>query len=79
MTRGYRCGSPEDYAKIPEAEKAEIKEKASEWRLLFQMGTVSTGDYELMFGDCGHIYFWIKKSDLVNRNFEHAWLILQCG
>lgn len=79
VTRGYSCGSPEDYAKIPEAEKADIKEKASEWMLLFQMGTVSTEAYELMFGDCGHIYFWIKKSDLLKRKFENAWLILQCG
>lgn len=79
VIRGYSCGSPEDYAKIPEAEKADIKEKASNWMLLFQMGTVSAEEYELMFGDCGHIYFWIKKSDLLSRNFEDAWLILQCG
>lgn len=79
VTRGYSCGSPEDYAKIPDAEKADIKEKASDWMLLFQMGTVSVDAYELMFGDCGHIYFWIKKSDLVNRDFEHVWLVLQCG
>ena len=79
VTRGYRCGSPEDYAKIPEEEMEDIKEKAKEWRLLFQMGTVSKGDYELMFGDCGHIYFWIKNCDLINRNFDHVWLVLQCG
>lgn len=79
VTRGYHCGCPEDYAKIPEEEKADIKEKASDWMLLFQMGTVSEDEYELMFGDCGHIYFWIKKNDLLNCNFEAAWLILQCG
>ncbi len=79
VTRGWRAGSPEDYAKVSEEEKADIKEKASEWMLLFQMGTIETDDYELMFGDCGHIYFWIKKSDLAARNFDNVWLILQCS
>ncbi|MGN0700170.1 MAG: DUF1963 domain-containing protein [Oscillospiraceae bacterium] len=32
-----------------------------------------------MFGDCGHIYFWIRKADLAARNFDNVWLILQCG
>lgn len=79
VTRGYRQGCPEDYAKIPEEEKADIKSKAKEWIMLFQMGTITDDDYELMFGDCGHIYFWIKKNDLLNCDFDNVWLILQCG
>ena len=79
VTRGYRQGSPEDYAKIPEEEKSDISEKSKDWILLFQMGTISDDDYELMFGDCGHIYYWIRKEDLMNCNFENTWLILQCG
>ena len=79
VTRGYRIGNPEDSAKIPEKEKADIKAKADEWILLFQMGTVNDDGYELMFGDCGYIYFWIKKTDLKNGNFDNIWLILQCG
>lgn len=79
VTRGYRLGCPEDYAKIPEEEKTDIKAKANEWIMLFQMGTVTDDDYELMFGDCGHIYFWIKKADLKNGNFDNIWLVLQCG
>ncbi len=47
--------------------------------MLFQMGTISDDDYELMFGDCGHIYYWIKKEDLMNCKFENNRLILQCG
>ncbi|KMV74442.1 hypothetical protein FSCG_02162 [Fusobacterium vincentii 4_1_13] len=31
-----------------------------------------------MFGDCGYIYFWIKKEDLKSKNFDNVWLILQC-
>lgn len=79
VTRGYRQGNPEDYAKIPQAVKEDIKKKANEWTLLFQMGTISTDETEIMFGDCGHIYFWIKKEDLKNKNFNNIWLILQCG
>ncbi len=79
VTRGYRQGSPEDYAKISEEEKTDISEKSKDWVMLFQMGTISGDDYELMFGDCGHIYYWIRKEDLLNCNFENTWLILQCG
>ena len=56
----------------------EIKKASKDWILLFQMDTVKSDDYELMFGDCGHLYFWIKKEDLANKNFENIWLILQC-
>lgn len=79
VTRGYRQGCPEDDAGIPDAEKADIKAKASQWILLFQMGTIPTDEGEIMFGDCGHLYFWIKKSDLQNGCFDHVWCILQCG
>ena len=79
MLRGYRRGCPEDFAKIPENVKLEIKEKSTDWMLLFQMGTIETGDSEIMFGDCGHIYFWIRKQDLQALDFEKVWLILQCS
>ena len=32
-----------------------------------------------MWGDCGCIYFWLKKQDLAAGNFDRVWLILQCG
>ncbi len=79
ISRGYNCGNPEDYAKIPQEELPDIEEKSKEWTLLFQMGTIETEDMELMFGDCGHIYFWIRKEDLKNRNFDNVWLVLQCS
>lgn len=79
LMRGYRTGSPEDYAKIPMSEKQDIIDKSSDWRLLFQMGTIETENSQIMFGDCGHIYFWIRKLDLEACNFNNVWLILQCG
>jgi uncharacterized protein YwqG len=33
----------------------------------------------MMWGDVGRLYYWIKQSDLHERNWELVWLILQCG
>ena len=46
--------------------------------LLFQLDIVENDNFELMFGDCGHIYFYITKEDLSERKFDNTWLILQC-
>ena len=74
VARGFNMGG----IGYPKKYKEEIKKASKDWILLFQMDTVEADDYELMFGDCGHIYFWIKKEDLANKNFENIWLILQC-
>jgi len=47
--------------------------------LLFQMASIQEDDYELMFGDLGNLYFYIRKQDLKERNFDKVWLVLQCG
>lgn len=49
----------------------------NEWMLLLQLDSEEdkTG---MMWGDCGRIYFWIKKQDLKNKKFENVWCILQC-
>ena len=44
-----------------------------------QLGTVTGDGFELMFGDCGRVYFCIRKEDLAARRFDRVWLILQCG
>ena len=79
VTRGFRQGSPEDAEKVTAEEKEDIRCKAKEWIPLFQMGTIETDDREFMFGDCGHLYFWIRKSELQQCNFDNVWLILQCS
>ena len=75
VTRGFDMGGVESY---PKKYQKEIRSASKDWILLFQMDTVETSDYELIFGDSGHIYFWIKKEDLKNKNFDNIWLILQC-
>ena len=74
VARGFNMGG----IGYPKKYKEEIKKASKDWILLFQMDTVETSDYELRFGDSGHIYFWIKKEDLANKNFDNIWLILQC-
>ena len=75
VTRGFDMGGIESY---PKQYQKEIRSASKDWILLFQMDTIESDDYELMFGDSGHIYFWIKKEGLANKNFENIWLILQC-
>lgn len=77
-SRGFGQGTEEDLAAITDAQKADIAEKAKDWVLLFQMSTIETDDFELMFGDCGSIYFWIRREDLRERRFDKVWLVLQC-
>jgi len=76
VSRGYEMG--EGLPEISESEKADIQKHLHDWILLFQMDTIEKDDYELMFGDCGRIYFWIRKEDLEKRNFSNVHLVLQC-
>ena len=77
VTKGYYLGS--GWTKIPKEVSQRAKESARDrWMLLFQLDTVECDDFELMFGDCGHIYFYITKEDLAARRFNRVWLILQC-
>lgn len=76
VKRGIYCGNEPDAASDEQREA--ILQGSKDWILLFQMSTVATEDYELMFGDCGNIYFYIRKQDLQEKQFEHTWLILQC-
>lgn len=72
---GIYCGG------IPQIEPgklSKLKKNCSEWQLLFQLDTVTAENFELMFGDCGRIYFYIKKEDLKNCRFDNCWLIMQC-
>ncbi len=76
VTSGVYCGNPEVYKNISEEQKAAIAADTPNWTLLAQFGTLSD---EIMFGDCGCIYFYIRKEDLASRHFDRIWLCLQCG
>ena len=77
VTQGYDLG---DWRNVPDEAYRRAKQTSlNKWRLLFQLGPVASGDFELMFGDGGNLYFYISKEDLLARRFERAWLISQCG
>jgi len=79
VTRGLYCGNAEGYRSTSEDENVDILQKAAEWTLLFQMASIEDDGFELMFGDMGCIYFYIRKQDLKERRFDKIWLVLQCG
>ena len=64
--KGYEC-----------AKAKAIEAGAKEWKLLFQFD--SDDDLDVMWGDCGMIYFWVQESKSRAEKFDNAWLILQCG
>ena len=78
VTRGIYRGDATASEALTDEERAEIAEAAKDWVLLLQMSTVEKDGYELMWGDCGMLYFYIKKEDLAARRFENAWFALQC-
>ncbi len=79
IARGLYCGDAKSYRETPVDVKEDIKKHATDWQLLFQMAYIQEDDFEMLFGDCGNLYFYIKKEDLANKNFDKVWLILQCG
>ena len=79
VSRGLYCGNPESYASTPADEEVDIQSSAKDWTLLLQLSTLTKGDWELMWGDCGMLYFYIRKQDLAKKRFENVWFSLQCG
>lgn len=73
VTNGLYCGDPSGY-NDPRAK--ELEPNAKNWRLLLQID--SNEENGMMWGDVGRLYFWIKKDDLLNQNFDKSWFSLQC-
>ncbi len=74
VTNGLYCGDPSGY-NDPKAKT--LEPNAKKWRLLLQID--SNEENEMMWGDVGRLYFWIKKDDLINKNFDKSWFSLQCS
>jgi uncharacterized protein YwqG len=82
VSSGFYCGDETGYEKGL-ADPAIVR-GIDDWTLLYQCDSDDT-DYDggpgigNMWGDCGLLYFWIRKSDLAARRFERTWTILQCS
>ncbi len=73
-SNGIDVGSSAGYAS-PEAEA--LKPGAADWVLLLQLD--SDDETDMMWGDLGVLYFWIRKHDLKALNFADCWMVLQCS
>ncbi len=75
VTNGVYTGSGME---IEPDELENYEKECVQWQLLLQLDSIETNDYEMLWGDMGRIYFYIRRSDLQNMNFDNCWLILQC-
>lgn len=63
VSKGYCLGDGIAYNRIPKDTRQYSKKTAHErWILLFQLDTIENDDFCMMFGDCGHIYFYITQN-----------------
>ncbi len=74
VTNGLYCGNPEGY---DDPRARTLEPGAAEWMLLLQ---VDSDEEHLgwMWGDCGRLYYWIRREDLRQHDFDAAWLVQQC-
>lgn len=75
VTHGIYCGGPRLES---ERERELLRNAAADWQLLLQLDTDEDGP-GWMWGDCGRLYFWIRRADLAAFAFDRAWVVLQCG
>ena len=74
VSNGLYCGDSRGY-NDPRAKQ--LAQNAGDWELLLQLDSDSENT-DMMWGDMGRLFFWIKKADLQKRNFENCWMISQC-
>lgn len=55
---------------------SDLEGEASDWLLLLQVD--SDGATNTDWGDTGRIYYWIRKQDVLQRDFSQVQVILQC-
>jgi len=72
-SNGINCGDGNGY-ESKEAKK--LSTGRNDWILLLQVDT--DDDIDMMWGDSGMLYFWIRKQDIQLHDFTKCWMILQC-
>ncbi|QNA84973.1 DUF1963 domain-containing protein [Sphingomonas sp. So64.6b] len=73
-SNGIYLGSGDGY-RSPEARS--LKAGKGDWRLLLQLDTDDKAD--MMWGDAGMLYFWVRERDALAKEFGSTWMILQCS
>ncbi|WP_200274212.1 YwqG family protein [Luteolibacter pohnpeiensis] len=73
VSGGVYCGDSTGY----KSERAdELRKEPNDWKLLLQFDTED--DLDLMWGDSGTLYYWIRERDARAGDFSNVWLVLQC-
>lgn len=72
VDHGQYCGG---LIEIEEEKLDYYLKDAREWQLLLQVDSLDKLGF--MWGDGGKIYFWIRKTDLLNKDFSKVWLVKQ--
>ena len=74
VTDGIYLGDGEWFG----TEEAEaLSPGAADWRLLLQFD--SDDALNVMWGDAGMVYFWVREEEARRGNFSNVWLVFQCG
>ena len=60
----------------PDSGSDDLNEGSAQWCLLLQLDT--DDEIDMMWGDAGMVYFWIRSDDLAKCDFSRVWMILQC-
>lgn len=74
VMNGLYCGNGSGYE---DPRRPELEKKCEDWQLLLQLDTDYTSN--LVWGDAGMIYFWVRRQELAKRIFSQAWMTLQCA
>jgi uncharacterized protein YwqG len=76
-SNGVNCGG----ATEPDPKRVdELTPGIADWMLLFQIDTdEDESGPGWMWGDCGTLYFWIRRQDLAAKRFDNCWQVLQCS
>jgi uncharacterized protein YwqG len=74
VSKGVYCGDSEGFMS---SKARTLSAGATDWRLLLQIDT--DDEAQMMWGDGGRLFFWIRDQDLLAQRFEDGWLILQCS
>ncbi len=78
VTNGLYCGDSSGYNN---PRRRELEGGVEDWTLLLQLDSDELsdhGDAEIMWGDTGMLYFWMRQQDLERGSFQKVWMTMQC-
>lgn len=74
VSNGLYCGDSSGY---DDPRAKELASGVADWVLLMQLD--SDDDVDMMWGDGGRLFFWIREQDARRGDFSNVWLVLQCS